>query len=326
MQRAVFGALLAWRDRVCREEDEGTGYVMPKAQLTTLAQNMPGARLGGRGEWGSMQAVGVAQVNRSLLGSICPCIQAALTRLHTHPFAASAKDLQRMLGRSASDVLTRRSAEVVDVISVAKEAALSAPPPKTVFIPVPAAAPTAPAALAAAAGPAVAAPTAAAAEAPAPLAPAAVPAAKAVAPIRTKRSCAMLMGRAAAAAAAAPAPAAPAAAAAHAPSAAAGAAPAQQQPVAAAAEAAGAEAGQVEADAERAKRLKASFALPFQTVVPKSAALAAAGKAAQQQQQEEEQEEMEGVEAEGEEGATGGTTSAAGEWQGVSPVPTSTQL
>ena len=35
-------ALFAWRDGVCREEDESTGYVMPKAQLAMLAQEQPG--------------------------------------------------------------------------------------------------------------------------------------------------------------------------------------------------------------------------------------------------------------------------------------------
>lgn len=43
VQRAVFAALFAWRDAVCREEDEGVGYVLPRAALLNLAQNMPGA-------------------------------------------------------------------------------------------------------------------------------------------------------------------------------------------------------------------------------------------------------------------------------------------
>lgn len=42
LQAAVFAALFAWRDGVCRAEDESTGYVLPKAQLVTLAQSMPG--------------------------------------------------------------------------------------------------------------------------------------------------------------------------------------------------------------------------------------------------------------------------------------------
>jgi ribonuclease D len=45
VQRAVGGALLRWRDGVCREEDEGIGYVLPRAQLITLAKNMPGGCL-----------------------------------------------------------------------------------------------------------------------------------------------------------------------------------------------------------------------------------------------------------------------------------------
>ncbi|KAG1674311.1 hypothetical protein FOA52_013500 [Chlamydomonas sp. UWO 241] len=40
-QTGVLGALLTWRDGVCREEDESTGYVLPKAQLTTLATGIP---------------------------------------------------------------------------------------------------------------------------------------------------------------------------------------------------------------------------------------------------------------------------------------------
>lgn len=42
MQAGVFCALYEWRDRVCREEDESGGYVLPKAQLTLLAQEPPG--------------------------------------------------------------------------------------------------------------------------------------------------------------------------------------------------------------------------------------------------------------------------------------------
>ena len=36
---------------MCREEDESTGYVLPKAQLAMLAQEQPGAQtvVGGRG-------------------------------------------------------------------------------------------------------------------------------------------------------------------------------------------------------------------------------------------------------------------------------------
>ncbi|KXZ56029.1 hypothetical protein GPECTOR_2g1581 [Gonium pectorale] len=40
-QTSVFSALLSWRDRVCRAEDESGGYVLPKAQLVALAQDMP---------------------------------------------------------------------------------------------------------------------------------------------------------------------------------------------------------------------------------------------------------------------------------------------
>jgi exosome complex exonuclease RRP6 len=45
LQEAVFAAVYEWRDRVCREEDEGTGYVLPKAHLIILGQNMPGETL-----------------------------------------------------------------------------------------------------------------------------------------------------------------------------------------------------------------------------------------------------------------------------------------
>ena len=38
----VFSALFEWRDKICREEDESTGYVLPKAQLVMLTQEMPG--------------------------------------------------------------------------------------------------------------------------------------------------------------------------------------------------------------------------------------------------------------------------------------------
>ncbi len=43
VQRAVFRALVFWRDAVCRQEDESTGYVLPRAQLATLSKDMPGA-------------------------------------------------------------------------------------------------------------------------------------------------------------------------------------------------------------------------------------------------------------------------------------------
>ena len=46
-QCGVFCALYEWRDRVCREEDESTGYVLPKAQLAMLAQEQPGVCGGG---------------------------------------------------------------------------------------------------------------------------------------------------------------------------------------------------------------------------------------------------------------------------------------
>ena len=41
-QMRVFSALFEWRDEICREEDESTGYVLPKAQLVMLTQEMPG--------------------------------------------------------------------------------------------------------------------------------------------------------------------------------------------------------------------------------------------------------------------------------------------
>lgn len=43
-QLAVFAGLYAWRDRVCRQADESTGYVLPRGQLLSLAQAMPGAQ------------------------------------------------------------------------------------------------------------------------------------------------------------------------------------------------------------------------------------------------------------------------------------------
>lgn len=42
-QLAVFAGLYAWRDRMCRLEDESAGYVLPRGQLLRLAQSMPGA-------------------------------------------------------------------------------------------------------------------------------------------------------------------------------------------------------------------------------------------------------------------------------------------
>lgn len=51
-QTAVFAALLAWRDGVCRLEDEGPGYVLSKAQLVALAQAIPGRARSGWGEEG----------------------------------------------------------------------------------------------------------------------------------------------------------------------------------------------------------------------------------------------------------------------------------
>jgi len=42
LQRQVLFAAASWRDSVCRELDEGTGYVLPRSQLITLAQQMPG--------------------------------------------------------------------------------------------------------------------------------------------------------------------------------------------------------------------------------------------------------------------------------------------
>jgi ribonuclease D len=35
--------VVRWRDAVCRARDESVGYVLPRAQLTLLAQHMPGA-------------------------------------------------------------------------------------------------------------------------------------------------------------------------------------------------------------------------------------------------------------------------------------------
>lgn len=42
LQRRVLFAAALWRDSVCRELDEGTGYVLPRSQIITLAQQMPG--------------------------------------------------------------------------------------------------------------------------------------------------------------------------------------------------------------------------------------------------------------------------------------------
>eukprot|EP00967_Tisochrysis_lutea_P074391 scaffold99927_cov21-Tisochrysis_lutea.AAC.3 len=53
LQREVLFAAATWRDSVCRELDEGTGYVLPRSQLITLAQHMPAyasrSRAGSRG-------------------------------------------------------------------------------------------------------------------------------------------------------------------------------------------------------------------------------------------------------------------------------------
>ncbi|GAX83766.1 hypothetical protein CEUSTIGMA_g11191.t1 [Chlamydomonas eustigma] len=40
-QCGVFCKLFEWRDSVCREEDESTGYVLPKAQLSLLSHEQP---------------------------------------------------------------------------------------------------------------------------------------------------------------------------------------------------------------------------------------------------------------------------------------------
>ncbi|CAG8492553.1 1495_t:CDS:10 [Funneliformis caledonium] len=40
-QLAVFKVLHAWRDRIAREEDESTGYVLPNEMLMTLSEKMP---------------------------------------------------------------------------------------------------------------------------------------------------------------------------------------------------------------------------------------------------------------------------------------------
>ncbi len=40
-QLAVFQALYEWRDGVCREEDESSGYILPRVQLIKLSQLMP---------------------------------------------------------------------------------------------------------------------------------------------------------------------------------------------------------------------------------------------------------------------------------------------
>ncbi|GIL97902.1 hypothetical protein Vretimale_3481 [Volvox reticuliferus] len=86
-QANVFTALMEWRDVVGRAEDEGTGYVLPKAQLITLARLMP----------------------------------------------EDSKQVQSTLGRAASEVVTRRMGELLDVIKTAKnlpiEQALAASAP-----------------------------------------------------------------------------------------------------------------------------------------------------------------------------------------------------
>ena len=40
-EKRVFAALYDWRDRVGREEDESTGYVLPNKMLLSLSRAMP---------------------------------------------------------------------------------------------------------------------------------------------------------------------------------------------------------------------------------------------------------------------------------------------
>ncbi len=40
-QTSVFDALLSWRDAAARRCDESVSYVLPRAQLRTLAKGMP---------------------------------------------------------------------------------------------------------------------------------------------------------------------------------------------------------------------------------------------------------------------------------------------
>ncbi|KAF5828156.1 hypothetical protein DUNSADRAFT_18110 [Dunaliella salina] len=74
LQREVLFAAALWRDTVCRELDEGTGYVLPRSQLITLAQHMPD----------------------------------------------TAKDVLRLLGRSASEALRSRAPALAARIHAAK--------------------------------------------------------------------------------------------------------------------------------------------------------------------------------------------------------------
>eukprot|EP00798_Chlamydomonas_sp_ICE-L_P018552 gene18552-25059_t len=74
-QMRVFCKLYAWRDAVCREEDESPGYVMSKANLVNLSQQMP----------------------------------------------ATVKELQRVLGRNASEPILRRTDAALATIAEGKK-------------------------------------------------------------------------------------------------------------------------------------------------------------------------------------------------------------
>lgn len=53
---SLCAALYEWRDRVSRELDESTGYVLPRAQLLKLAQALPKTVAGVQGRTGLLYA------------------------------------------------------------------------------------------------------------------------------------------------------------------------------------------------------------------------------------------------------------------------------
>lgn len=61
-------ALYEWRDSVCRQLDESTGFVLARAQLLKLALAMPRTALGA---WVARWACGWLHVARLCLQSLC---------------------------------------------------------------------------------------------------------------------------------------------------------------------------------------------------------------------------------------------------------------
>jgi hypothetical protein len=80
-QMSVFAALWEWRDRTCRTEDEGVGYVLPKAQLVALVQVMPGGCACSRVGW---LLGGSAGGCRQAGACPCACASAAPAPLHAY--------------------------------------------------------------------------------------------------------------------------------------------------------------------------------------------------------------------------------------------------